>query len=100
MRGRWALLLLPLLWTGCVDGAKLVQATDRGGTVVYPLKKDQESIYSPFRSDALALMDEYCHGNYVIVREGETRGQAYPSGREGEEQVSVRRFWGLQFRCK
>lgn len=90
-----------LLCVGCVDGAKLVRVTEMGGIVTYPLKKDRESIYSsPFRADALKLIEEHCKGPYRIVREGESRGQSIMSGAEGEDRVATRRFWGLQFQCK
>ena len=91
-----------LLATGCAEGAKLVQVTDSGGVVTYPLKRDRESIYaSPFRGDALTLIDQQCGGRYTIVREGETKGRSYASGREGgDDEIATQRFWGLQFRCK
>lgn len=100
----WLRVILPavfLLCVGCVDGAKLARVTETGGIVTYPLKKDRESIYSsPFRADALKLIEEHCKGSYLIVREGETQGQSTMSGVEGDDMVTTRRFWGLQFQCK
>ena len=90
-----------LMATGCAEGAKLAQVTETGGVATYPLKKDRESIYSPFRGDALKLIEQQCGGRYTIVREGETKGHSYASGREGgDDEVASRRFWGLQFKCK
>lgn len=95
-----ALLIGVLALTGCMGGAKLVQVSENGGVVTYPLKKDRESIYTPFRSEALKLIEEQCHGSYRIVREGETQGVVRNSGLDAEDLLSTRRFWGLQFRCK
>lgn len=95
------LLALSLVETGCAEGARFAQVSDEGGVVTYPLKKDRESIYaSPFRTDALNMIEQRCGKSYTIVREGETQGQSRRSGREGEDEVSTQRFWGLQFRCK
>jgi hypothetical protein len=95
------LLALSLVETGCAEGARLVQVNNEGGVVTYPLKKDRESIYaSPFRTDALNMIEQRCGKSYTIVLEGETRGQSRRSGEEGEDEVSTQRFWGLQFRCK
>ena len=97
---RISLLAGLLAVTGCMGGARLVQVTENGGVVTYPLKKDRESIYSPFRSEALKLIEEQCHGSYRIVREGETQGVTRNSGLDADDLLTTRRFWGLQFRCK
>jgi hypothetical protein len=90
-----------LLLAGCADGAKLLQESDRGGTVVYPFKGDQGSMLSSFRKDALALMTERCGGPYTIVREGETKGRArLASPIEGAQEIVQERRWGIQFQCK
>ena len=95
------LLAMLLMTAGCAEGARFVQVSDSGGVVAYPLKKDQESIYaSPFRADALKMIEQHCGKSYTIVREGETQGQSRRSGKEGEDEVTTQRFWGLQFRCK
>lgn len=90
-----------LALSGCVQDAKLVQVTADGGVVTYLLKRDSESIYSPFRKEALALIEAQCEGPYSIVREGETKSQSHASGlMEGDDPVLTRRFWGIQFRCE
>jgi hypothetical protein len=90
-----------LLLASCADGAKLLQESDRGGTVVYPFKGDQGSILSSFRKDALALMTEKCGGPYTIVREGETKGRTrLASPIEGAQEIVQERRWGIQFQCK
>jgi hypothetical protein len=98
---RGLILVLLLAGVGCAEGAKLVQVTDTGGIVTYSLKKDSESIYSsPYRAEAIKLIEDHCQGAYLIVREGETKGESRMSNVEGEDTVVTRRFWGLQFRCK
>jgi hypothetical protein len=99
MHGSSLLLAVLLLETGCMEGAKLAQVTDTGGVVTYPLKKDRESIYQPFRDDALKLIEDQCKGGYIIVREGETKGHRYASGKDDSDELASQRFWGLQFRC-
>jgi len=91
-----------MLFTGCTDGAKLVQEQANGGVVIYPFKDGQGSLLSAFRNDALAIIKEKCGGRtYDIVREGETKGRArVVSPIEGQEEVIHERRWGIQFQCK
>lgn len=102
--GIWSIsaILLPLLClSGCADGAKLVQENDRGGIVVYPIKGEQSAVLSPFRKEALVLMQQKCGGPYGIVREGESRGRSRMTGSVGGTQEVIReRRWGIQFECK
>ena len=51
-----------MLFTGCTDGAKLVQEQANGGVVIYPFKDGQGSLLSAFRKDALAIIKEKCGG--------------------------------------
>lgn len=99
---KWMLLLALLTaGTGCAQGAQFVQADDQGGVVVFPLKKDRESIYaSPFRAEALAMIEKHCRGRYLITKEGETQPQTRMTGLDADDLLTTRRFWGLQFRCK
>ena len=97
---RISLLTGLLLVTGCMEGVKVVQVTENGGVVTYPLKRDQETIYSPYRADALKVIEEQCRGPYRIVKEGETKGVTRNSGLDADDLVTTRRFWGLQFRCR
>lgn len=104
-RGRAAvrsgLSVLLLAVAGCVQDAKLVQVTAEGGVAAYPLKRDSDSIYSPFRKEAFSLIERHCGGKYAIVREGETKGVTYSSGLiEGDDPVLTKRYWGIQFRCR
>ena len=86
---------------GCAEGAKFVRLDEHGGLVVYPLKKDRESIYaSPFRAEALKMIEAHCHGAYLITKDGETQPEIRTTGLDADEPLTTRRFWGLQFRCK
>lgn len=98
--GVLALGLVAGAW-GCAQGARMARVDEQGGVVIYPLKKDRESIYaSRFRADALLLIEQHCHGPYLITREGETAPQESNMGLDSEDMLTVRRFWGLEFRCK
>jgi len=94
-------LTLLLLCSACMEGARFLQLNEQGGVVTYPLKKDRQSIYSsPFRADALKMIEEQCKTGYRIIQEGETQGETRNSGLDADELLTTRRFWGLQFRCK
>ena len=94
-------LLLPLLLTGCGQGATLLQESDRGGVVVYPFKGEQGAMLASFRKDALAVMKEKCGGAYSIIREGETKGRVRVAGPvEGAQEIVQEHRWGIEFRCK
>src|SRR5687767_5971380 len=54
-----------LLLSGCSEGLRLVQSSESGGIVVYPFK-ETGSLLSPFRKDALQLMQQHCGGSYRI----------------------------------
>ena len=104
MLAKW---MLPVLLagltagTGCMQGARFAEVDDQGGVVIFPLKKDRESIYSsPFRAEALAMIEKHCQGRYIITKEGETQPQTRMSGLDADDILSTRRFWGLRFRCK
>ncbi|HEY7532845.1 MAG TPA: hypothetical protein VH681_08735 [Nitrospiraceae bacterium] len=79
----------------------MIQEQEDGGVVVYPFKSDQGYLVSPFRKDALSLIQKKCAGGYTITREGETKGRSRTAGPGvgGEEMVRERR-WGIEFRCK
>lgn len=100
-RSRAGLLVLSLIISGCAEGAKLLEETEKGGVVVYPYKGEQGNLLSSFRKDAMRLMDKKCEGPYSILREGETRGRTRVSGSvEGAQEIVQERRWGIQFQCK
>ncbi len=104
MTGAWPIVALGLcagLAAGCAEGPRFVQLDERGGTVVYPLKKDRDSVHaSPFRAEALTMIEAHCDGPYLITRDGETASQARNTGRDADDPVTVRRYWGMRFSCK
>ena len=100
---RWSsayILALCVLSIGCSEGAKLVQATDRGGVVTYPYKEQIGSMTTRFRSEAVHLMEEHCKGNYTIVKEGEAKGRTRIAETQGTPEIVTEHRWGIQFQCK
>ncbi len=94
------MLAVCLLLVGCGEGAKLVQATDRGGVVIYPYKEQLGSMATTFRSDALQVMREQCKSGYTIVREGEAKGRSRVVENQGIPEVVTEHRWGIEFQCK
>ncbi len=93
--GVWCVLLA----CGCAEGAKLAQVTESGGIVTYPFKENGQ-LLSPFRKEALQLIDKRCHGSSRIVREGEAKGRSRVDENAGGADVIHERRWGIQFECK
>jgi hypothetical protein len=96
-------ILLLVLWGlmgGCSEGAKLIQATDRGGVVTYPYKPQSGSLTTRFRSEALHVMEDHCKGGYTIVREGEAKGRSRMVENQGVSEMVDEHRWGIQFQCK
>jgi hypothetical protein len=102
---RWSRITLPLvvvwsalLW-GCAEGVKLAQVTESGGIVTYPFSETGH-LLSPFRREALQMIEKRCNGASRIVKEGEAKGRSrINENSAGGELVSERR-WGIQFECK
>jgi hypothetical protein len=93
-------LVLCALIAGCSEGAKLVQAHDRGGVVTYPYKEQVGSMATRFRSEALHMMEAHCKGGYLIVREGEAKGRSRVVENQGIPDVITEHRWGMEFQCK
>jgi hypothetical protein len=90
---------LMLLLGGCSEGLRMVQSSESGGIVVYPFK-ESGALLSPFRKEALQMMQQHCGGSYRIVREGETKARSRISENpSGMEEIRERR-WGIEFACK
>lgn len=84
---------------GCSEGLHMVQSSETGGVVVYPFK-EQGALLSPFRKEALQMMEQHCKGPYRIRREGETKGRSRINENvSGMEEIRERR-WGIEFECK
>jgi len=78
----------------------LTHETDRGGVVAYLYKEDRGGpMGSPYRAEAVTVMENKCPSGYTILKEGDMRGYASRSSVEGQEGVVGRR-WGFQFQCK
>ena len=77
----------------------MTQSTDTGGVVIYPFK-ERGALLSPFRKEALQMMEQHCGGPHRILREGENEGP-HPDQRDvsGMEEIRERR-WGIEFECK
>ena len=77
----------------------MTQSTDTGGVVIYPFK-ERGALLSPFRKEALQMMEQHCGGPYRILREGETKGRTRINDNvSGMEEIRERR-WGIEFECK
>jgi hypothetical protein len=84
---------------GCSEGLRLVQSSESGGIVVYPFK-ESGSLLSPFRKEALQMMQQHCGGSYRIVREGETKARSRINENSGGMEEIRERRWGIEFECK
>jgi hypothetical protein len=95
-------LVLFLICAGCSEGATLVRESPTGGIVTYAFKEDRGgALFSPYRKEALEIIEKKCPAGYAIVTEGEARGHRSVSGIvEGTEDETRHRRWGLQFKCK
>jgi hypothetical protein len=93
--------LAVLLLSGCGEGVKLVQETESGGIVTYPYRSENGHLVSPFRSEAIRLIEKRCAGRYSIVKEGETKGRTRTISPVPGAEETVREFrWGMQFKCR
>jgi len=93
-------LIAALILSGCGAGPKLIRETETGGVVSYPFGENGYMI-SPFRKEAMQIIQEKCGKSYKIVREGETRGQERMNTPvPGADEVIRQRRWGIEFECK
>ena len=90
-----------VLSVGCSQAVLLTQETEQGGVVTYLYKEDRGGpMGSPYRRDALKLIEGKCPAGYIVHNDGEVQGYSRMSTVEGAEgEVSGRR-WGIEFRCK
>ncbi|HJU04316.1 MAG TPA: hypothetical protein VJ692_04125 [Nitrospiraceae bacterium] len=101
----WSRTALPLvmawsalLW-GCAEGVKLAQQTESGGIVTYPFAETGH-LLSPFRREALQMIEKRCKGASRIVKEGEAKGRTRINENAGGAEEVRERRWGIQFECK
>jgi hypothetical protein len=94
-------LAVLVCFAGCSEGAKLVQETDQGGIVTYPFKGENGHLFTKFRQEAIAMIEDRCKGRYSITKEGEAKGRTrvVETATGGPDEI-VERRWGLQFKCK
>jgi len=94
-------LAVIVISAGCSQAVLLTQEREQGGVVTYLFKEDRGGpMGSPYRRDALKLIEGKCPSGYRVLKDGEVQGYSSMStvgGAEGE--VSGRR-WGIEFRCK
>jgi hypothetical protein len=88
--------------SACSEGATLVRESPQGGIVTYLYQEDWGGpMFSPHRAEALQIIARKCPSGYSIAQEAEARGAStVQATREGTEDDSRARRWGLQFRCK
>src|SRR5688500_10462309 len=72
--GLLAVMLVTVALCGCSEGVRLVQSGESGGIVIYPFK-ESGSLLSPFRRDALQMMQQHWGGSYRLVGEGESEAR-------------------------
>jgi hypothetical protein len=97
--------VLPFIFavaTACSEGAMLVRDAPQGGIVTYLYRDDHGGpMFSSHRAEALEIITRKCPSGYSIAQEAEARVTSTVQGtREGTEDDSRARRWGLQFRCK
>lgn len=89
-----------LALAACGTGPRLVNETDHGATVIYPVTQDADVLSSHARRTALALMSEKCPTGYHIVREGEVPNVGKTIDHAWMGQVVMDKRWAIQFTCK
>lgn len=91
------------LMAGCSQAVLMEQESAQGGVVTYSYKQDRGGpMGSPYRKQALDLMQAKCAGGSRLLREGEVRGytSAGMGTIEGTEDEERGRRWGIRFECK
>lgn len=101
----WWLVLCGVLFVtaGCSQAVLMEQESAQGGVVTYSYKQDRGGpMGSPYRKQALDLMQAKCGGGSRLLREGEVRGytSAGMGTIEGTEDEERGRRWGIRFECK
>lgn len=92
---------IALIYAGCSDAVQLTHETEAGGVVTYVFKEERGGpMGSPYRKDAVNLMDKKCPAGYLVIRDGEVKGYGITSSMESLDGEVTGRRWGIQFRCK
>jgi hypothetical protein len=94
-------LAMLVVSVGCSQAVQLTHETERGGVVTYLFKEDRGGpMGSPYRRDALKLIEGKCPSGYIALEEGEVQGYSSMSTVGGAEGEVSGRHWGIEFRCK
>jgi hypothetical protein len=99
-------VVLSFTITSCASNARIVNETERGGTVLYSYVEEQDVLHSSGRSDALRLLEEKCPTGYTISREGRVPlidkavDRAWMGQVSRDGVASREKRWGIQFECK
>jgi hypothetical protein len=70
------------------------------GVVTYPFKEGQGHLSSPFRAEALTIVEQQCRGRYTILKEGEAKGRSHVLHSAAGLDVITERRWGIRFHCE
>ncbi|GJL66284.1 MAG: hypothetical protein NPIRA05_12550 [Nitrospirales bacterium] len=68
--------------------------------VQYIFHNHDGHLLSPNRTDALHQIRAYCHGSYLIRREGPTRGRKRVVEGVAGTDVVTENWWGIEFNCQ
>ncbi|MGC3975602.1 MAG: hypothetical protein QM771_14650 [Nitrospira sp.] len=101
--GRVVLCGALFLIAGCSQAVLMEQESAQGGVVTYSYKQDRGGpMGSPYRKQALDLMQAKCTSGSRLLKEGEVRGytSAGMGTIEGTEDEERGRRWGIRFECK
>jgi len=85
---------------GCGAGVLLHPNDEGGGVVQYVFRNHDGHLLSPNRTDALHQIRQYCHGAYLIRREGPTRGRKRVVEGVAGTDVVTENWWGIEFDCQ
>ncbi|MFO0773917.1 MAG: hypothetical protein U0172_04535 [Nitrospiraceae bacterium] len=86
---------------GCSQAALLEQEHARDGVATYLYKEERGGpMGSPYRRDALQLIERKCPAGHRVVREGPVRSYGAGSSTEGMESDGVSPRWGIGFECR
>ena len=97
----WLWAVGVMMFAACSNAVQLRQETERGGVVTYLYKEDRGGpMGSPYRREALEVINRKCPAGYTVVQDGEVKGYGTMSGRDGREGEIIGRHWGIEFRCK
>lgn len=95
-----AVLSVGVLCAGCAQSAKLTRETPTGGVVTFPYQKEGDRLSSPYRTEALTLIEQKCGKTYKIAREGEVARVNAVADKAWRGQMSGDRLWAIEFACR